>query len=77
VRPLGARARGLDAERAYLDRRRVALVTIADNGAGSDKVTELGDAARQIAASWGASVDAASEPGQGCAFELRLVTTPP
>jgi len=54
-----------------------ALVTIADNGAGSDKVTELGDAARQIAASWGASVDAASEPGQGCAFELRLVTTPP
>ena len=53
-----------------------ALVTIADNGAGSDRVTELGDTARQIVTPWGGSVDAASEPGQGCAFELRLVTTP-
>jgi signal transduction histidine kinase len=53
-----------------------ALVMIADNGAGGDRVDELGDLARDILLSWGASVDAASEPGQGCAFELRLMTTP-
>ena len=53
-----------------------ALVTIADNGAGSDRVIRLGDLAREIVQPWGASVDAASEPGQGCAFELRLVTSP-
>jgi hypothetical protein len=29
-----------------------------------------------ILAPWGGSVDAASEEGQGCAFELRLVTVP-
>lgn len=54
-----------------------ALLTIADNGAGSDRVLELGDLARELVAPWGAAVDAASEPGQGCAFELRLVTVPP
>jgi signal transduction histidine kinase len=54
-----------------------ALVTIADNGAGSDRVIWLGDLARDIVLPWGASVDAASESGQGCAFELRLVTSPP
>lgn len=54
-----------------------ALVTIADNGAGNDRVAALGDLAREILAPWGASVDAASEAGQGCAFELRLVTAPP
>jgi signal transduction histidine kinase len=53
-----------------------ALVTIADNGSGSDRVLELGDLARELVAPWGASVDAASEPGQGCAFELRLMTVP-
>ncbi len=53
-----------------------ALVTIADNGAGSDRVIELGDLSREMVASWGASVDAASEAGQGCAFELRLMTVP-
>lgn len=53
-----------------------ALVTIADNGAGSDRVLELGDLARDLVTPWGASVDAASEPGQGCAFELRLMTVP-
>ena len=53
-----------------------ALVTIADNGAGSDRVDALGDLARDILLPWGASVDAASELGQGCAFELRLVTAP-
>lgn len=54
-----------------------ALVTIADNGAGNERVATLGDLAREILAPWGASVDAASETGQGCAFELRLVTAPP
>lgn len=52
-----------------------ALVTIADNGEGSDRVVELGDLARELVAPWGAAVDAASEPGQGCAFELRLMTS--
>ena len=50
------------------------VVTIADNGGGSEKATMLGDLARGVLAAWGGSVDAASEAGQGCAFELRLVT---
>ena len=54
-----------------------ALVTIADNGAGSSRVIWLGDLARDILGPWGAAVDAASEAGQGCAFEIRLVTSPP
>ena len=54
-----------------------ALVTIADNGAGSDRGLGLGDVARDRVRPWGGAVDAASEPGQGCAFELRLVTSPP
>jgi signal transduction histidine kinase len=53
-----------------------ALVSIADNGAGSAEVDELGEVAREIVAPWGAVVDAASEPGQGCAFEVRLMTLP-
>ncbi|MBX3159808.1 MAG: HAMP domain-containing histidine kinase [Deltaproteobacteria bacterium] len=53
-----------------------ALVTIADNGAGSDRVGPLGDLARDVVTPWGASADAASEEGQGCAFELRLMTSP-
>lgn len=53
-----------------------ALVTIVDNGSGSERVAELGDLAREIVTPWGASVDAASESGQGCAFELRLMTVP-
>ncbi|HEY5935353.1 MAG TPA: hypothetical protein VIU61_11975 [Kofleriaceae bacterium] len=53
-----------------------ALVTIADNGAGSDRVLSLGDVARDLVMTWGGAADAASEPGQGCAFELRLVTSP-
>lgn len=53
-----------------------ALITIADNGAGSERAIAIGDLAREIVTSWGASVDAASEPGLGCAFELRLVTSP-
>jgi signal transduction histidine kinase len=53
-----------------------AIVLIADNGEGTPRATELGDLARTILAPWGGSVDAASEDGQGCAFELRLVTVP-
>ena len=51
-----------------------ALVTIADNGVGSVRVAALGELARGVMASWGAVVDAASVPGAGCAFELRLAT---
>jgi len=52
----------------------VGVVTIADNGGGSEKATMLGDLARGVLAPWGATVEAASETGQGCAFELRLAT---
>lgn len=51
-----------------------ALVTIADNGAGSARVAALGELVRQVMAPWGGMIDAASVPGAGCAFELRLVT---
>jgi signal transduction histidine kinase len=52
------------------------VITIADNGNGSDRVAELGDLARSIVTPWGGNVEAASAAGQGCAFELRLVTQP-
>lgn len=51
-----------------------ALVAIADNGAGSPRAAALGDLARGIMAPWGGTVDAASVPGAGCTFELRLAT---
>jgi signal transduction histidine kinase len=47
-------------------------VTIADNGAGSSRAQALGELARSIVEPWGATVDAASEAGQGTSFELRL-----
>jgi signal transduction histidine kinase len=50
------------------------VVLVADNGQGSERAAELGEIARAIVTPWGGSADAASEPGQGCAFELRLVT---
>jgi signal transduction histidine kinase len=50
-----------------------ALVTIADNGAGSAGALALGDLARGVVAAWGATVDATSVAGAGCVFELRLV----
>ena len=53
-----------------------ALVTIADNGAGSPRAAGLGELARGIMAPWGGVIDAASVPGAGCTFELRLVTAP-
>lgn len=49
------------------------VVLIADNGAGSERVAALGELARSILTPWGATIDAASEAGQGCAFELRLM----
>ncbi|HTR56443.1 MAG TPA: hypothetical protein VMJ10_37475 [Kofleriaceae bacterium] len=49
------------------------VVTIADNGGGTDRIAELGELAHGVIAPWGGSVEAASTPGQGCAFELRLV----
>ncbi|HEY3806521.1 MAG TPA: hypothetical protein VGL61_28145 [Kofleriaceae bacterium] len=51
------------------------VVLIADNGNGAD-VGELGELARDIVAPWGGTIDAASTPGQGCTFELRLPTQP-
>jgi signal transduction histidine kinase len=48
------------------------IVTIADNGAGSERAGELGELARAIVAPWGGFADAASAPGRGCSFEIRL-----
>jgi hypothetical protein len=52
------------------------VVTIADNGGGDPRAFEVGEVAREILAPWGATVDAASDEGRGCAFELRLETQP-
>jgi len=48
------------------------IVTIADNGNGSERAAELGELARSIVAPWGGSADAASTSGRGCNFEIRL-----
>lgn len=50
------------------------VVTIADNGAGNPRAFEVADVVREILAPWGGSLDALSDEGRGCAFELRLVT---
>jgi signal transduction histidine kinase len=52
------------------------VVTIADNGDGSARVAELGELARAVVTPWGGTVEAASATGQGCAFEIRLITKP-
>jgi len=52
------------------------IVLVADNGDGSDRVAELGELARTVVTAWGGTADAASQAGQGCAFELRLMTKP-
>ncbi|MBA3451534.1 MAG: HAMP domain-containing histidine kinase [Deltaproteobacteria bacterium] len=52
-----------------------AAVLIVDNGAGSQRALDLGDLAREVLEPWGATIEAASEAGQGCAFELRLMTS--
>jgi signal transduction histidine kinase len=51
-----------------------ALIAIADNGAGTGRAPGLGELARSIIAPWGGTVDAASLPGAGMTFELRLAT---
>lgn len=51
---------------------RVGVVTIADNGGGDTGCDAAGELAREIVTPWGATIDAASAPGQGCAFELRF-----
>jgi signal transduction histidine kinase len=52
------------------------VISIADNGEGTARADELGELARAIVAPWGGAAEAASASGQGCAFELRLVTQP-
>lgn len=54
-----------------------ALIAIADNGAGSPRAAGLGELARGLIAPWGGTVDAASLPGAGCTFELRLANVDP
>ena len=51
-----------------------AAVLIGDNGAGTERALALGELARDVLVAWGATIEATSEPGQGCAFELRLMT---
>jgi signal transduction histidine kinase len=50
------------------------VISIADNGEGTARVDELGELARVVLVPWGGTAEAASASGQGCAFELRLVT---
>jgi signal transduction histidine kinase len=50
------------------------VVSIADNGAGNPRAFEVAEVVREIVTPWGASIDALSDEGRGCAFELRLVT---
>ena len=52
-----------------------AAVLIVDNGAGSERALGLGELGRELLTPWGATMEAASEQGQGCAFELRLMTS--
>jgi signal transduction histidine kinase len=58
--------------RVWTDEESVATVTIADNGAGDPRVDDASATARTILEAWGATLDAASAPGQGCTFELRF-----
>jgi signal transduction histidine kinase len=60
--------------RTFLDGNAIVLVT--DNGAGSDSATQVGELARELLEPWGASIDVTSQAGQGCAFELHLMTVP-
>lgn len=48
------------------------VVAITDNGGGDAGCDAAGELVRDIIAPWGATVDAASQVGQGCAFELRF-----
>lgn len=57
----------LDSDPAY------AVISVIDNGSGSVRVAAIGELAREIVEPWGGMIDAASEPQQGCAFEVRLL----
>jgi signal transduction histidine kinase len=48
------------------------VVIVTDNGGGDSRFDDIGELARSILAPWAATIDAASAPGQGCTFELRL-----
>ncbi len=61
--------------RVYADEQ-WGVVAIADNGDGSARATELGELGKAVVGPWGGSVDATSTTGQGCAFEIRLITKP-
>ena len=50
------------------------VITIADNGGGSQRAFEVGDVSREIVSPWDAVIDVASDEGRGVAFEIRLLT---
>lgn len=62
--------------RTFFDEGGMAVVLITDNGEGNDAAVATGELAREILEPWGASIDVTSQVGQGCAFELRLMTVP-
>ena len=53
-----------------------AVVLVTDNGGGNEDAFAIGELAREILEPWGATIDATTQAGQGCAFELRLLTVP-
>jgi signal transduction histidine kinase len=73
-------ARGLPGSalsvRTFFDEGATAVVLVTDNGAGSDAASAISELAREILEPWGGSIDTTSQSGQGCAFELHLVTVP-
>jgi signal transduction histidine kinase len=60
--------------RVSTDEDGAATVFIADNGAGDSAVDDVAATARGILEPWGASIDVAAAPGQGCAFDLRFTS---
>jgi hypothetical protein len=62
--------------RTFFDEGATAIVLVTDNGAGSDTAFATSELAREILEPWGASIDTTSQAGQGCAFELHLITVP-
>jgi hypothetical protein len=48
------------------------LIAISDNGHGTAGVLEAATLMAALAEDWGATIDAAVEPDQGCAFEIRI-----
>ncbi len=48
------------------------VVAISDNGRGAAGVLEAATLMATVADDWGATIDAAVEADQGCAFEVRI-----